>query len=82
MRINIFYRANIYVLERRTFPTMRAAIPFVTSSGKNRERLYLRIALEVYLKQLVVGGLNRLYEVGKQFRNEDIDRTHHPEFTS
>src|SRR5262249_30881724 len=43
--------------------------------------LYLRIADELYLKRLVVGGLDRVYEIGHDFRNEGIDRTHNPEFT-
>ena len=43
--------------------------------------LYLRIADELYLKRLVVGGLERVYEIGHDFRNEGIDRTHNPEFT-
>jgi lysyl-tRNA synthetase class 2 len=44
-------------------------------------RLYLRIADELYLKRLIVGGLDRVYEIAKDFRNEGIDRTHNPEFT-
>jgi lysyl-tRNA synthetase class 2 len=43
--------------------------------------LYLRIADELYLKRLVIGGMERVYELGKSFRNEGVDRTHNPEFT-
>lgn len=44
--------------------------------------LYMRVAPELYLKQLIVGGLERVYELGRQFRNEGIDLTHNPEFTT
>lgn len=43
-------------------------------------KMYMRIAPELYLKMLVVGGLNRVFEIGKQFRNEGIDRGFHPSF--
>ncbi|XP_057846173.2 lysine--tRNA ligase [Cryptomeria japonica] len=59
-----------------------AARPFVTHHNDLNMRLYMRIAPELYLKQLIVGGLDRVYEIGKQFRNEGIDLTHNPEFTT
>ncbi|KAL5836337.1 hypothetical protein ACOSQ4_015834 [Xanthoceras sorbifolium] len=59
-----------------------AARPFVTFHNELNMKLYMRIAPELYLKQLVVGGLERVYEIGKQFRNEGIDLTHNPEFTT
>jgi lysyl-tRNA synthetase, class II len=57
------------------------ARPFTTHHNALDMRLYLRIADELYLKRLIVGGMERVYEVGKDFRNEGIDRTHNPEFT-
>jgi lysyl-tRNA synthetase, class II len=57
------------------------ARPFTTHHNALDMRLYLRIADELYLKRLIVGGLERVYEIGKDFRNEGIDRTHNPEFT-
>ena len=58
-----------------------SAKPFVTHHNALDLQLYLRIADELYLKRLIVGGLDRVYEIGKDFRNEGIDRTHNPEFT-
>jgi len=58
-----------------------SARPFTTHHNTLDMRLYLRIADELYLKRLIVGGLERVYEIGKDFRNEGIDRTHNPEFT-
>ncbi|CAJ1020490.1 putative OB-fold nucleic acid binding domain/tRNA synthetases class II (D, K and N) [Leishmania shawi] len=59
-----------------------AARPFVTHHNDLNQTMFLRIAPELYLKELVVGGMDRVYELGKQFRNESIDLTHNPEFTS
>jgi len=58
------------------------ADPFKTFHNEMNLPMWLRIAPELALKQLVIGGLNRVFEIGKQFRNEGIDRTHNPEFTS
>lgn len=58
-----------------------AARPFITQHNALDMQLYLRIADELYLKRLIVGGFERVYEIGHDFRNEGIDRTHNPEFT-
>jgi lysyl-tRNA synthetase class 2 len=58
-----------------------AARPFTTHHNALDMPLYLRIADELYLKRLLVGGLERVYEIGHDFRNEGMDRTHNPEFT-
>ena len=57
------------------------AKPFITHHNALDIQLYLRISNELYLKRLIVGGFNRVYEFVKDFRNEGIDRTHNPEFT-
>ncbi|HAQ61056.1 TPA: lysine--tRNA ligase [Candidatus Delongbacteria bacterium] len=57
------------------------AAPFTTHHNTLDMMLYLRISLEPYLKRLIVGGIDRVYEIGKCFRNEGMDRTHNPEFT-
>ncbi len=57
------------------------ARPFITHLNALDIRLYLRIAVELYLKRLIVGGFEGVYEIGRNFRNEGMDRTHNPEFT-
>ncbi len=58
-----------------------AARPFITHFNALDEDLKLRISLELYLKRLIVGGLERVYEIGRVFRNEGVDTRHNPEFT-
>ena len=65
----------------QSIPGGAAARPFVTHHNALKIPLYLRIANELYLKRLIVGGLDGVYEFAKDFRNEGMDRTHNPEFT-
>ncbi len=65
----------------QTIPGGATARPFVTHHNALNIPLYLRIANELYLKRLIVGGLDGVYEFAKDFRNEGMDRTHNPEFT-
>jgi len=58
-----------------------SARPFTTYYNVLEQEMFLRISDELYLKRLIVGGLERVYEIGKDFRNEGLDRTHNPEFT-
>ena len=57
------------------------ALPFITHHNAMNQQLYLRIADELYLKRLIIGGIDRVYEIAKDFRNEGMDRNHNPEFT-
>ena len=59
-----------------------SARPFTTYHNTLDEKLYLRIADELYLKRLIIGGINKVYELSKNFRNEGMDRNHNPEFTA
>ena len=63
-------------------PGGATARPFTTFHNDLNMKLYMRIAPELFLKQCVVGGMDRVFEIGKNFRNESIDQTHNPEYTS
>jgi lysyl-tRNA synthetase class 2 len=65
----------------QAIPGGAAAQPFVTHHNALGCSFYLRIALELYLKRLLVGGLDRVFEIGRNFRNEGLSRRHNPEFT-
>ena len=58
-----------------------SAHPFITHHNQLNQQLYLRVATELYLKKLIVGGLEKVYEIGRVFRNEGVDFYHNPEFT-
>jgi len=63
-------------------PGGATAKPFITHHNDFNMDMYMRIAPELFLKQLIVGGIGRVYEMGRQFRNEGVDLTHNPEFTT
>lgn len=65
----------------QAIPGGAAAQPFVTHHNALGCQFYLRIALELYLKRLLVGGMDRVFEIGRNFRNEGLSRRHNPEFT-
>ena len=58
-----------------------AARPFITHHNALDTELYMRIAIELHLKRLIVGGLEKVYEIGRVFRNEGVSTRHNPEFT-
>ncbi len=65
----------------QNIPGGATARPFMTHFNALNQDMYLRIATELYLKRLIVGGFEGVYEIGKNFRNEGMDKTHNPEFT-
>ena len=65
----------------QNIPGGASARPFITHFNALSQEMYCRIATELYLKRLIVGGFEGVYEIGKNFRNEGMDRTHNPEFT-
>ncbi len=81
---NYFNEAGYFEVETpvlQSIPGGAAARPFITHHNALDIPLYLRIANELYLKRLIVGGFDGVYEFSKNFRNEGMDRTHNPEFT-
>ena len=66
----------------QNIPGGASARPFITHFNALNQQMYCRIATELYLKRLIVGGFEGVYEIGKNFRNEGMDRTHNPEFTA
>jgi lysyl-tRNA synthetase class 2 len=65
-----------------SIPGGAVAQPFISHHNSLNQQMFMRIAPELFLKQLVVGGFDRVFEIGKQFRNEDFSRFHHQEFSS
>lgn len=81
------YLDNMDFLEVETpvlnmIPGGATARPFETLHNELNMKMFMRIAPELYLKTLIIGGLDRVYEIGRQFRNEGMDMTHNPEFTT
>lgn len=82
---SFFNERNYFEVETpilQPIPGGAAAKPFITHHNALDIPLYLRIANELYLKRLIVGGFDGVYEFSKNFRNEGMDRTHNPEFTA
>jgi lysyl-tRNA synthetase class 2 len=82
---NFFNKAGYFEVETpvlQPIPGGAAARPFITHHNSLDVPLYMRIANELYLKRLIVGGFDGVYEFSKNFRNEGMDRTHNPEFTA
>ena len=80
----VFDEAGYTEVETTTLQSIAggaSARPFITHFNALNQDMYMRIATELYLKRLIVGGFEGVYEIGKNFRNEGMDRTHNPEFT-
>ena len=81
---NILDRAGYTEVETPVLQSIAggaSARPFITHFNALKQDMYMRIATELYLKRLIVGGFEGVYEIGKNFRNEGMDKTHNPEFT-
>ena len=81
---NVFDEAGYTEVETpilQSIPGGASARPFITHFNALDTQMYMRIATELYLKRLIVGGFEGVFEIGKNFRNEGMDRTHNPEFT-
>ncbi|MFI4847416.1 MAG: lysine--tRNA ligase [Candidatus Makana argininalis] len=79
MNINNFIEVETPMLQQ--IPGGASASPFITHHNKLKKNMYLRISPELYLKKLVIGGLEKIYELNRNFRNEGISTIHNPEFT-
>lgn len=81
---DFFYKQNFIEVETPVLQSIYGgaeARPFLTKLNALDQDMFLRISLEIPLKKLIIGGMNRVFEIGKVFRNEGIDRNHNPEFT-
>ena len=92
MRSKIIFEIRQHLTQKEAFLEVETPViqnvydgaeadPFITHMNAIHKNMYLRIALETSLKKLIAGGIPRVFEIGKVFRNESIDRTHNPEFT-
>jgi len=82
---NFFNQRGFLEVETPTMGVLAGgatAKPFITHHNDLGVDLFMRVAPELYLKQLIIGGMHKVYEIGKNYRNEDIDTTHNPEFTA
>ncbi|WP_343154672.1 lysine--tRNA ligase [Buchnera aphidicola (Pseudoregma panicola)] len=81
---NFFYKKKFIEVETpiiQNIPGGASAKPFITHHNKLKKKMYLRISPELYLKKLIIGGFEKIFEISKNFRNEGISNKHNPEFT-